>query len=222
MQSVEYAPGRQADVFGEPAEPTVLLWHGMQSDARAAVRTLAGLLADRGPTVVAPDWDSQADDGGRDDLLRSARFALQLSGQTALVVVGWSMGGLAAAGLTINASRLGIPLRHTVCLAGAFTATDPITGEPPARGLAGAEPRTPFTLLHGAGDDVVPVSASRDFAGELARHGWQAEFVEINADHASIACATYDPVGRRYSAAIDPETLSVATDVATRIAATFD
>ena len=126
MQTVEYAPGRLADVFGEPSQPTVLLWHGMQSDARSAVRTLAGLVAARGPAVVAPDWDAQADDNGRDDLLRSARFAAQRAGHEALVVVGWSMGGLAAAGLTINASRLDTALRHTVCLAGAFTATDPI------------------------------------------------------------------------------------------------
>lgn len=222
MQTVEYAPGRLADVFGEPSQPTVLLWHGMQSDARSAVRTLAGLVAARGPAVVAPDWDAQADDNGRDDLLRSARFAAQRAGHEPLVVVGWSMGGLAAAGLTINASRLDTALRHTVCLAGAFTATDPISGAVPARALSGVEPRSPLLLLHGAADDVVPDSASRDFAAELKRHGWQAEFVGIDADHASIAGADYDPVAGRYSASEDPETLAVATDVAARIAACLD
>jgi dipeptidyl aminopeptidase/acylaminoacyl peptidase len=220
METVEYAPGRPADVFGDPdRQPIVLLWHGMQSDARAAVRTLAGLIADRGVAVVAPDWDSQADDNGRDDLLRSARFAQQRQSRAdGIVVVGWSMGGLAAAGLTIDAGRLEVRVRHTVCLAGAFMATDPISGEIPARRLAGAD-RSPFTLLHGTADDVVPLAASRDFAGELERHGWPVELVEINADHASIAGAAYDPVAGRYSAADDAETLAVASDVASRISA---
>ena len=220
MDTVEYAPGRLADVFGDTAKPTVLLWHGMQSNARAAVGPLAGLVAERGLSVVAADWDSHADDNGRDDLLRSARFAHDLASQgDGLVVVGWSMGGLAAAGLTINAARLGIRVRHTVCLAGAFMATDPISAEVPARSLSGVEDRSPFTLLHGIGDDVVPISASRDFADALSRHGWQVEVAELNAGHASIAGAVYDPVADRYSAADDPETLSLATEVASRIAA---
>ncbi len=223
MDTVEYAPGRLADVFGDPSQPTALLWHGMQGDARAAVRPLAGLIAARGVSVVAADWNSHAADHGRDDLLRSARFARDLaSAADGLVIVGWSMGGLAAAGLTINADRLDIRVRHTICLAGAFMATDPISGDVPARRLAGVEHRTPFTLLHGIADDVVPISASRDFAEELTRHGWQVSVGELNADHASIAGAAYDPVAGRYSAADDPETLSVATDVASRIAAAFD
>jgi hypothetical protein len=48
METVEYATGRLADVFGEPSQQTVLLWHGQQPDARAAVRPLAALLAGRG------------------------------------------------------------------------------------------------------------------------------------------------------------------------------
>ena len=219
METVEYAPGRLTDVFGDPTQPTVLLWHGMQSDARVTVRALARLIADRGLAVVAPDWDSQADDNGRDDLLRSARFAQQRRSRAdGLVVVGWSMGGLAAAGLTIDADRLGVRVRHTVCLAGAFTAADPISGDVLARRLAG-ENRSPFTLVHGFADDVVPVAASRDFAGELRRHGWPVEMVEINADHASIAGAAYDQVAGRYLAANDSETLAVALDVASRISA---
>lgn len=65
VETVKYAPGRLADVYGGPARPTVLLWHGVQTDARAAVGPLAGLLAARGATVVAPDWKSHAHDGGR-------------------------------------------------------------------------------------------------------------------------------------------------------------
>ena len=62
MQTVEYAAGRLADVFGDPARPTVLLWHGQQADARSSVRSLAELIASRGLGVVAPDWNSYAAD----------------------------------------------------------------------------------------------------------------------------------------------------------------
>ena len=220
METVEYSPGRLADVFGDPTQPTVLIWHGMQTDARTAVRPLAELVAGHGLAVVVPDWNSQADDRGRDDLLQSVGFARQRVAPTdGFVLAGWSMGGVAAAGLTIHSRRLDIHLRHTICLAGAFMAADPITGREPAIDLASSGERSPFTLLHGTADDVVPISASRDFAAELEQHGWPVEVVELNADHASIAGATYDAVAGRYSAAGDPVTLAVAADVAARIAA---
>jgi dienelactone hydrolase len=220
MDTVAYAPGRLADLYGDRGDPTVLLWHGMQRDSRAAVSTLAGLIAGHGLSVVAADWNSHADDNGRDDLLRSARFAQDRSGAgDGIVVVGWSMGGLAAAGLTIDADRLEVTVAHTVCLAGAFTARDPISGELPAARLAGAGHRSPFTLLHGAADDVVPISASRGFAAELSRYGWPVDVAELDADHASIAGAVFDRAEDRYLAGDDAQTRSVATDVASRVAA---
>jgi dienelactone hydrolase len=220
MDTVEYAPARLADLFGDPTHPTVLIWHGMQSNARATVRPLAERIADHGLAVVAPDWDSQVDDRGRGDLLRSLLFAQRMGARTeSLTLVGWSMGGLAAAGLTVQASRHDVCLRHTVCLAGAFMALDPISGREPASELAGSGPQSPFTLLHGINDDVVPISASRRFAADLEQHGWPVELVELDADHASIAGACYDPVAGRYNAAEDHESLAVAADVADRIAA---
>jgi predicted esterase len=220
METVEYSPGRLVDVFGDPTQPTVLIWHGTQTDARPAVRPLAELVAGHGMAVVVPDWDSQADDRGRDDLLQSVLFAGQRGALTdGLVLVGWSMGGVAAAGLTIQARRLDVHLRHTVCLAGAFMAPDPISGREPATDLASGGERSPFTLLHGVADDVVPISVTRTFAADLEQHGWPVEVVELNADHASIAGASYDAVAGRYSAADDAETLAVAADVAARIAA---
>ena len=220
MDTVEYAAGRLADLFGDPAHPTVLIWHGMQSNARASVRPLAERVAAHGLAVVAPDWDSQADDGGRSDLLQSLRFAQQTGDSSdGLTLVGWSMGGLAAAGLTAHAARHDVLLRRTVCLAGAFTAPDPISGREPTSALAGSAQRSPFVLLHGIRDDVVPISASRRFAADLEEHGWPVELVELDADHASIAGAGYDRVADRYNAACDGESLAVAADVAARIAA---
>ncbi|OBG34850.1 S9 family peptidase [Mycobacterium sp. E3198] len=221
MRTQEYAPGRLVDVFGDSAQPTVLLWHGMQTDARAAVRPLAGMLADRGAAVVAPDWNSHADDGGRADLLRSLDFARDLATDAALVLVGWSMGGCAAAGLTLDAARFDLALAHTVCLAGAFMVHDPISGRRPSEMVSADRVGAPFTLLHGLADDAVPVAASRAFAAQLQEVGWPVELVELAADHGSIAGADYDPVADRYEPGTSEEAKRVAGEVAARIAATL-
>ena len=220
MDTVEYAPGRLADVSGGPAQRTVLLWHGQQADARTAVRPLAELLIQHGLGVVVPDWNSHADDGGRADLLRSVRFARErVDDPDALVLAGWSMGGVAAAGLTIRARQANVGFAHTVCLAGAFMVTDPIFGRIPAAQLKPGAGHCPFTLLHGLADDVIPVAVTREFATDLRRNQWPVEVVELPADHGSIAGASYDSAADRYLAAGDPQTLAVAAEVAARIAA---
>lgn len=220
MESVEYSPGRLVDLFGDSAQPTVLLWHGMQTDARTAVRPLAERLAGHGFGVLVPDWDSHADDGGRADLLGSVEFARGcVEVPDGLVLVGWSLGGVAAAGLTIHARQFGIRLAHTICLAGAFTAPDPISGRQLTTDLADYEDRSPITLLHGTADDVVPVATSRAFSSVLEQNGWPVEYAELATDHGTIAGAAYDPAADRYSAAVDAESLADAADVAARIAA---
>lgn len=219
MQTFEYAVGRLADVFGDLAQPAVLLWHGQQADARSSVRSLAELIAGHGLGVVAADWDSSAADGGRADLLASVRFTRdRVADPDGVVLVGWSMGGLAAAGLTIQASRLGVTFAHTVCLAGAFMVPDPIFQELPADRLQDASDSTPFTLLHGVDDQVIPLAVAHEFASALREHDWPVQVVELPADHGSIAGATYDPAAGRYHAATDERSLAVAADVAALIA----
>jgi dipeptidyl aminopeptidase/acylaminoacyl peptidase len=216
VQTVEYAHGRTLDLFDDGAGPTVLMWHGAQTDARGAMRPLAELLAGHGLTVVVPDWNSHADDRGRDDLLQSAAFARQHAGPGGFVLVGWSLGGVAAAGLTIHAGQFNVTVTHTVCLAGAFMVRDPISAASLPSELPGQG--SPFTLLHGVADDVVPIEASRSFAATLENNQWPVELVELAADHGSIAGATYDRGRDRYFAADDPAVLAVAADVAERIA----
>jgi len=219
MEAVEYAAGRLADIVGRPSQPTVLLWHGQQADARASVRPLVEMLSDLGLGVVAPDWNSYAEDGGRADLLNSVQFTRdRVDDPDGLVLVGWSMGGVAAAGLTIQAGRFGVRFAHTVCLAGAFMVADPISGSAPATQLHAVEARSPFTLLTGLSDRVIPVAAAHEFASALRNNDWPVEVVELAADHGSIAGAVYDPVEGRYSAATDSTSLAVAADVAARIA----
>jgi dienelactone hydrolase len=219
MQTVEYAAGRLADVFGEPSQPTVLLWHGQQADARSSVRSLAELIAGHGLGVVAPDWNSYAADGGRADLLGSVHFTRdRVDDPDGLVLAGWSMGGLAAAALTIQAQQQGVAFAHTVCLAGAFMIPDPIFKELPAAQLRHAAYSTPFTLLSGLADRVIPVSVADDFAAALRDADWPVQVVELPADHGSIAGAAYDPVAGRYHSAADARSLAVAADVAAHIA----
>jgi dienelactone hydrolase len=223
METAEYAPGRLVDLYGDPSDPTVLLWHGMQTDSRGAVVLLAEAIAVHRLFVVAPDWNSHAPDAGRSDLFSSVDFARQhCTDSEHLIVVGWSMGGLAAAGLTLHAEELGGVIGHTVCLAGAFTATDPISGRrlfDDATGHGEGRASTPFTLLHGLHDDVVPLTASMTFAASLERAGWPVEVIELDADHGSIAGARYDASADRYAPAEDEQTLAVVHDVAARIAA---
>jgi dienelactone hydrolase len=219
MQTVEYAAGRLADVFGEPSQPTVLLWHGQQADARFSVRSLAELIAGHGLGVIAPDWNSYAADGGRADLLGSVHFTRdRVDDPDGLVLVGWSMGGLAAAALTIQSEQQGVAFAHTVCLAGAFMIPDPIFNELPAAQLRHGAHSTPFTLIAGVADRVIPVSVADDFAAALRHADWRVQVVELSADHGSIAGAAYDPVAGRYHAATDASSLAVAADVAARIA----
>ena len=170
--------------------------------------------------VVIPDWNSHAADGGRADLLKSVHVARErVDDPDGLVLAGWSMGGVAAAGLTIQARRLAVGFAHTVCLAGAFMVADPIFGRVPATQLTGDAMPGPFTLLHGLADDVIPVAVSHDFAAALRRNGWPVQVVELSANHGSIAGARYDSAADRYAPADDPETRAVAADVAARIAA---
>ena len=217
MQTIEYSPGRSADVYGDPSQNTVLMWHGAQTDSRAAMQPLAERVHGHGLAVVLADWDSHGEDGGRADLLASATYAHKHAGGSDLVVVGWSMGGLAAAGLTLRSRELGIAVARTVCLAGAFMVRDPVSGAPLPTELPDGS-RPPFLLLHGATDDVIPADASREFAQTLQGNGWPAECVVLDADHASIAGASYDAAADRYSPASDAATLAIADDIAARIA----
>jgi predicted esterase len=224
VETLEYAPGRWADMHRGSGSGHVLMWHGRGPNERGVLATLAGLVAARGPTVVVPDWSSEAEDGGRADLLRSMRFtreAIEAHGGDpgSLVLVGWSLGGTAAAGLTINARRLGVGVAGTVTLAGGFAAPDPISGQLLTGSLPTTDHPSPFTLIHGIADDVAPVSMSRAFAQALELAQWPVELVELPTDHAGIVGTTFDDAHEHCLPATDEKTIAVATEVADRIGA---
>ena len=193
------------------------MWHGAQPDARASMGPLAERVADRGAGVIVSDWNSHADDRGRSDLLGSLRFARE-RWTAPPVLVGWSLGGAAAAGATIHAREFDLELTHTVCLAGAFMVPDSVSGQTAPTDLAEFGGGAPFTLLHGVDDDVIPVDVSRRFASTLRQSGWPVEMVELPTDHAAIAGAAYDAAADRYLPATDPHALAVADVVAERFA----
>jgi hypothetical protein len=217
METVEYAPGRFADVYGDPAQRTVLMWHGAQVDARATMGPLAERIADRGAGVVVPDWNSRAADRGRADLLGSLEF-VRARWTTPIVLVGWSLGGAAAAGATIHAADFDFELAQTVCLAGAFMVAESVSGETLPTDLTEFGAGSPFTLMHGVQDQVIPVDVSRDFAAMLRRNGWPVELTELPTDHAAIAGAAYDEADDRYVPASDAQALVIAEAVAEKIA----
>jgi predicted esterase len=166
---------------------------------------LASLIAARGPSVIVPDWNSESDDGGRADLLGSLRFvrdSIDAGGGNpgALVLAGWSLGGTAAAGLTIHARRLGVAVSHTVCLAGGFTTPDPISGKLLTGRLPGGRTRSGFTLMHGLADEIVPVAASRAFMQALELAGWSVDLAELPTDHLGIVDESAVEVAHRVAA----------------------
>jgi predicted esterase len=222
VETVEYAPGRQVDIHAGTGAGTVLMWHGRGPNERGVLSTLAGLVADRGPTVVVPDWSSEAEDAGRSDLLRSLRFArdrVEAEGRDpdSLVLVGWSLGGVAAASLTFHARRLGVAVAHTMTLAGGFVAADPISGDVVRPPPPPADP-TPFTVVHGIADDVAPVAMSRAFAQQLEQADWPVEVVELATDHVGIVGTVFDETRDHCFPATDDATRELVAGVAGRIA----
>ncbi|MFI5508315.1 esterase [Mycobacterium sp. NPDC051804] len=216
METVEYAQGRFADVYGDPAQRAVLMWHGAQVDARATMGPLAERVARQAAGVVVADWNSRASDRGHADLMGSLEF-VRTRWTAPIVLVGWSLGGAAAAGATIHATKFGLELAHTVCLAGAFTVADSVSGQTLPTDLSEFGEGSPFTLLHGVQDDVIPVEASRDFAAILRRNGWIVELAELPTDHAAIAGADYDELSDRYRPATEPRALLTVDSVAEKI-----
>jgi predicted esterase len=181
--------------------------------------TLAALVTERGPTVVVPDWNSEAEDGGRADLLRSLRFTrdiVEAAGHhpDSVVLVGWSLGGTAAAGLTIHARRLGVGVARTVCLAGGFVAPDPISGDVLNGRLPTTPDPSPFTLIHGIADDIAPVAMSRAFAQVLEQSQWPVELLELPTEHFGIVGAAYDAAHDTCHPATDETTLALVAGVA--------
>lgn len=219
IETLEYAPGRRLDVYGEPPAVTVLLWHGRGPDERGVLRPLAERIAAGGVRVVVPDWNSSAADGGRSDLLQSVRFVRELA--QPFIVAGWSLGGAAAASLALNARRLGLERVPVVCLAGGFSKEDPLSGEPFADLPIPDRNQGSITLVHGSADGIVPAGDSPTFHRRLLAAGWTSELIELPTDHFGIVGTTYDGASDRCVPATvgDRSAARTAADIVIRAAA---
>ncbi|MGZ5373107.1 MAG: alpha/beta hydrolase [Aeromicrobium sp.] len=215
LRTLEYAPGRHIDLYGNDSPNMLLLWHGSEPDERDVLATLATLVASRGVRVLVPDWDSTGPDGGRSDLLQSVKFAREHNavGDLRLVVGGWSLGGTAAASLAINARRLGLGLVPAVCLAGAFATTDPLSGAPFASVLPSRRTPGSIGLIHGTKDDIVAIAGAREFERTLRNAGWATDLLELPTDHAGIVGTEFDEDSNRCMPSTSPEIRETAETV---------
>ena len=196
----EYAPGRLLDVHGDSPR-TVLLWHGRGPNEREVLAPFADLIADAGVRVVVPDWDSTAEDNGRRDLFLSVKYVLEL--HTPWLIAGWSLGGAAAASLTLNSRKLGLGRIAGVTLAGGWTKEDPLTGLPFSERKIPERGQGSLTLIHGLEDDIAPVLATRAFHRNLTEARWKSDLTELPTDHFGIV-GTGEP-GREAAAIVAAE-----------------
>jgi len=221
MRTVTHAAGRHADIHGE-GRRTVLLWHGSEPEQRDALAPLASGIAAHGLTVVVPDWRSDADDGGRSDLLSSVRLARDTMSHAGadpdtLVVVGWSLGGTAAASLAVHARRLGVALRAVVLLAAAGEAVDPLSGAVLPDPLPPGDAAVHVVL--GRDDTVIDPGTSLALAMRLRDAGYATTVTSVGADHGGIAMTRYDAELARYVPSDAADVLMTGESVAELVAA---
>jgi pimeloyl-ACP methyl ester carboxylesterase len=130
---------------------TVVFSHGKESGPWGAkIKAMANVVGDLGGAVVSVDYRGMDDPTARVDKLVATAAALE----GGVVLVGSSMGGHVAAAAAVRVGARGVFL-----LAPAFY-------------MPGFEEHTPHdvicptAIVHGWGDDVVPVENSVRWAGE--------------------------------------------------------
>lgn len=193
---------KQLDVYRPAGRPrgTVLLWHGRGPQERDVLSALAAETVGHGLLVVAPDWRSDAEDGGwrhlHESVLWLRAHAAEYGGDAErAVLAGWSLGARAALASVLRPPQWdGWRPAAVVGIAGNYlTSSDPRMGPPAQEDLAASEqPALPVQLVHGTGDVIVDVQCSREFEELLRHHGWPVEYTELGTDHAGVVMAEYD------------------------------
>lgn len=201
----EYAPGRLADLVGDGERGVALLWHGRGVDHRTSMRPVADRVGAGGVLALAADWDSEASDGGRADLLGSLRLAREVAERHghdpgSVVIAGWSLGGTAALGVAVHARRLGIALGGVVLIGPGDgpRVTDPVSGAPLPPTFPGGEGRCPVELVYGEHDPLATPDLVSGLELRLRAAGWTTALHAVDADHAGVVGTHYDERTERY------------------------
>jgi len=205
MVTHEYAPGRRALLRGTPARGVALLWHGRGVDGADWMLPLADHVATGGVLAIAVDWNSEATDGGRSDLLTSLRFARELAAANhhdpdAVAVAGWSLGGTAAASLAVHGKRLGVGLGGAVLIAPGDgpRAVDAISGSALPATMPPGAGRCRVDLVYGEDDTSATPDLVSGLELRLRAASWRTTLHAVATDHAGVVGTRFEERTERY------------------------
>lgn len=226
MAAQEHAPGRRALQRGAADRGIALLWHGRGVDGADWMLPLADRIAASGVLALAVDWNSEAADGGRSDLLMSLRFARDLATENGIdpdsvAVAGWSLGGTAAASLAVHAKRLGVGLGGVVLVAPGDgpLVVDPISGSPLPATMPPGAGRGRIDLVCGGRDTGATPDVVTGLELRLRAAGWQTGLHEVDTDHAGVIGTRFDPRTEQYRRSDSDHRVRAATSVAALVVA---
>jgi len=201
----EYAPGRRAVLRGTPDRGIVLLWHGRGVDGADWMLPLADRVAAAGLLAVCADWNSEAADGGRSDLLTSLRFVRELAQRHSrdpdtVAVAGWSLGGTAAASLAVHGKRLGIALGGVVLIAPGDgpRAIDAISGSPLPATMPPGDGRCRIDLVYGEDDTSATPDLVSGLELRLRAATWRTSLHAVATDHAGVVGTRFEERTEQY------------------------
>jgi predicted esterase len=219
----QHAPGRRVIVRGDPERGIVLLWHGRGVDGAHWMLPLAQRVAASGVMALAADWNSEAPDGGRTDLLTSLRHARGVAERhgrdpDTVAVAGWSLGGTAAVSLAMHAAALDVAIGGAVLIApgdgprviDAVSGTAlPATMPPPGAGSCRID------LVYGDRDTSATPDLVAGLELRLRAAGWRTDLHEVDTDHAGVVGTRFDERTEQYL----PSSASHAIHAADAVAA---
>ncbi|MGZ4706416.1 MAG: alpha/beta hydrolase [Acidimicrobiales bacterium] len=176
----------------------VVALHGFEDEPRALTASLAPIAA-RGLVVVTPRaevdapggpaWFTSDDHGPIEaELRRSLEVIGAVVDQTAaehgvdrsaIVLGGFSQGGVAALAFALHDAGSSQPLGGLFSINGYLLHAETISYDPAGLAAGG----TPVLVVHGTDDEVVAVQQGRSTARLLERHGVATRFVETEGGH---------------------------------------
>jgi phospholipase/carboxylesterase len=180
------------------ARQLVIALHGYEDEPADLADLLAPLDSELRPLVAlrgpidaphGPAWFTSDDAGPVEAELRRSLDVLDLLidrtaadhglDRSAVVLGGFSQGGVAALAYALFGAGAAAPLAGLFCVSGFLVHAESVPYD--IAGLAAGG--TPVLVVHGAEDDVVAVQQGRSVARLLERKGVAVRYVEVDGDH---------------------------------------